>query len=234
MKLDPETAAALKKRFGIIFFPRVSDSIDVLGSDVLLESNSQHRPGQFMPLGSYSYSRSYFGQVSRIGRYCSIGANVTVMGESHPTDWISTSPIFYRPRRASTWQSKRQDFPHFQATGAKVEIGNDVWIGDDVLLATGVNVGTGAIIAARSIVTSDVPPYAIVGGSPAKHIRWRFDADIIDSLLLSEWWDWPVATWDTCDPQNIEAFLAMAEKAKAEFPKMPDTRIAIRKILQSI
>ena len=103
-----------------------------------------------------------------------------------------------------------------------------------MLLATGVNVGTGAIIAARSIVTSDVPPYAIVGGSPAKHIRWRFDADIIDSLLLSEWWDWPVATWDTCDPQNIEAFLAMAEKAKAEFPKMPDTRIAIRKILQSI
>ena len=138
-----------------------------------------------MPLGSYSYSRSYFGQVSRIGRYCSIGANVTVMGESHPTDWISTSPIFYRPRRASTWQSKRQDFPHFQATGAKVEIGNDVWIGRNVIIKEGVTVGHGSVIGMGSIVTKDVLPYSIVGGNPAIEIKKRFSDEII--VIFFSW-----------------------------------------------
>lgn len=153
------------------------------------------------------------------------------MGDSHPTDWISTSPIFYRPRRAKTWQSNRQVFPQFQAKGPNVVIGDDVWIGDDVLLATGVTLGTGSIIAARSIITSDIPPYAVVGGSPAKHIRFRFSEGEIKKLLESRWWDWPIATWDDCNPQDIGAFLTIAAKALEELPKMPENRMSLRKLL---
>ena len=70
-------------------------------------------------------------------------------------------------------------------------IGNDVWIGYDALIMPGVNVGNGAIIAARSVVTGDVPAYAIVGGNPAKVIRYRFDDDTITRLNNLAWWNWP-------------------------------------------
>lgn len=71
-------------------------------------------------------------------------------------------------------------------------IGNDVWIGYDALIMPGVKVGNGAIIAARSVVTGDVPDYAIVGGNPARVIRYRFDDDTITRLGALAWWDWPV------------------------------------------
>ncbi len=69
-------------------------------------------------------------------------------------------------------------------------LGNDVWIGYDVLVMPGVKIGDGAIVAARSVVTSDVPPYAIVGGNPAKIIRMRFSVEVVNELLSIRWWDW--------------------------------------------
>lgn len=71
-------------------------------------------------------------------------------------------------------------------------IGNDVWIGYEAVIMAGVHIGDGAIIAARAVVTKDVPPYTIVGGTPAKEIRKRFDAEVIEHLLRLKWWDWPV------------------------------------------
>ncbi len=86
-------------------------------------------------------------------------------------------------------------------------IGEDVWIGDDVLLAHGITLGTGSVVAARSVVTRDVPPYAIVGGTPAKVIRYRFDEETVKNLLQSHWWRWPVSCWDDIDPRSVSALL---------------------------
>lgn len=71
-----------------------------------------------------------------------------------------------------------------------IVIGNDVWIGYEAVIMAGVHIGDGAIIAARAVVTKDVPPYTIVGGTPAKEIRKRFDAEVIQQLLMLKWWDW--------------------------------------------
>ena len=74
----------------------------------------------------------------------------------------------------------------------KTGIGNDVWIGSNVIIPGGIQIGTGAIVATGSVVVKDVPPYAIVGGNPAKIIRYRFSKEQIDVLLGSEWWNWPI------------------------------------------
>ena len=77
-------------------------------------------------------------------------------------------------------------------------IGNDVWIGYEAVILSGVTIGDGAIVAARSVVTKDVPPYTIVGGVPAKPIRRRFDRETIDALLELRWWDWPAEKLAGC------------------------------------
>jgi acetyltransferase-like isoleucine patch superfamily enzyme len=231
MQFDSTTAQSLWHRHRITFHPRVRDPVPVQGAESRFERFTQHLPGALMPLGSYSYCRSHFGHVARIGRYCSIGAGVQVMGDSHPTDWVSSSPVFYRRKRAGQWGSARQDFPDFRALGPPVQIADDVWIGDDVLLAHGVRLGTGCIVAARSVVTRDVEPYAIVGGAPARVIRMRFPDALIERLLASHWWDWPVQTWDAIDPAAIERFLDHADTMTAAHPPMPEHRFTLAQAL---
>lgn len=217
-------AALLQKDHGIQFFPRLRGETVVQGTDHFLEKFSQHLPAKFMPLGAYSYSRSYFTNVARIGRYCSIGENVTVMGHRHPVDWISSNPVFYRRKRARSWGSNRGLFPEFDDLGPSVEIADDVWIGDDVLLAHGVKLGTGCIIAARSVVTHDVAPYSIVAGAPARTIRLRFAEDVVARLIASNWWEWPVSAWDDTDPRAIDAFLDRVEQVFETVPRLPEVR----------
>lgn len=83
-------------------------------------------------------------------------------------------------------------------------IGNDVWIGYEAVIMAGVHIGDGAIIAARAVVTKDVPPYTIVGGTPAKKIRKRFDAEVIQQLLMLKWWDWSTDKIRQCLPYIAE------------------------------
>ena len=93
-----------------------------------------------------------------------------------------------------------------------VSIGHDVWIGTEALILSGVSIGHGAVIAARSVVTKDVPPYAIVAGVPARVIRSRFDPATVASLLRIAWWDWPREKIETALPllmsDRLDAFLA--------------------------
>jgi acetyltransferase-like isoleucine patch superfamily enzyme len=234
MNIDRTVAANLKRKYGVGFFPKIIDSIAVKNGNALFERYTQHLPGEFMPLGAYSYSQSFFPHVGQIGRYCSIGGHVQVMNNSHPVDWASTSPVFYRHRRAKRCKSDRVTFPPFQDLGAPIEIGNDVWVGDGVLLAHGIKLGTGSVIAARSIVTRDVPPYAIVGGSPARFIRWRFSETIIEKLLESEWWTWAVAAWDEIDPRDISAFLGRAEIVRETLLPMTEVRMTANKLISSM
>lgn len=135
-------------------------------------------------MGDYSYCSGFNIIVNtQIGKFCSIGSFVSICTGKHPsTVFVSTSPVFYS-KSANSFADKE----YFKESGA-VHIGHDVWIGSNVVIIDDVNIGTGAIIAAGSIVTKDVPPYAIYGGVPARLIKMRFDEATIQALLASEWW----------------------------------------------
>ena len=128
-----------------------------------------------------------------IGKFSSIGPFVyTVIGK-HPTNFVSTHTAFYSTERhVGITYVNEQRFKEFEEPkygGYTIKIGNDVWIGAKSIILDGVNIGDGAIIGAGALVTKDVPPYAIVGGVPAKIIRYRFESDEIDFLLRLKWWD---------------------------------------------
>ncbi len=134
------------------------------------------------------YHFEFTGDRLRIGRYCAIatGVKFVMNGGNHRTSGVSTYPFpIFAPWRGR-WAGEF-DFP----TRGDTVVGNDVWIGYDALIMPGVTIGDGAIVATRSVVTSDVPPYAIVGGNPARLIRQRFDPPTVDRLLRIAWWDWP-------------------------------------------
>lgn len=138
-------------------------------------------------MGAFSYSFSGLPLGVQIGRYCSIASGVTVMGFQHPIDMVSTSAALYEQRS----KMMRLAFEDAGVEGFKLYpapqkpdpvIGHDVWIGEGVTIAKGVSIGHGSIIAARSVVTKDVPPYWIVGGVPAKVIRPRFSEALADRM----------------------------------------------------
>jgi acetyltransferase-like isoleucine patch superfamily enzyme len=125
------------------------------------------------------------GASLKIGRYCSIGTNVTIfLGSEHRTDWVSTYPFPF------LWEEARLIKGH-PSTKGDVVIGNDVWIGFGATILSGVTIGDGAAIGACSLVIREVPPYAIVAGNPARVVRHRFDEETIRKLLEIKWWDWP-------------------------------------------
>lgn len=123
-----------------------------------------------------------------IGKFCALAQATTFImaGANHKLDGFSTYPfgIFQRG-----WE-KDNDLSKLSSKGDTV-VGNDVWFGYGCTILPGVHIGDGAIIAARAVVTKDVPPYVIVGGNPAKILRHRFDAQTVQELLLIRWWDWP-------------------------------------------
>ncbi len=133
---------------------------------------------------------SYIGRHSRlihaqVGKFCSIAGDCAIGMGTHSLNNISTSPIFTAKRNAigTSW-TKENTFEEYK----NVVIENDVWIGQRVMIMGGVHVGNGAVVGAGALVTKDVPPYAIVGGVPAKIIRYRFSAEEIQQLEQSKWW----------------------------------------------
>ncbi len=127
-----------------------------------------------------------------IGRFCAIAAGVRFLmpGANHADLGPSTFPfgIFGEP-----WAQRTMDLVMGAPSRGDTIVGNDVWLGYQALVLPGVNIGHGAVVAAASVVAADVPPYAIVGGNPARVIRRRFDDEDVDLLLRAAWWDWPIA-----------------------------------------
>lgn len=145
------------------------------------------------------------GKTLKVGSYCSIASGVQILlGGEHRYDFVSTYPF-------NAFCPEHSHINAFHSKG-DVVIGSDVWIGRDAMIMSGVTIGHGAVIAARSLVTADVAPYAIVGGSPAKPIKLRFSPSQIEALLRIAWWDWPETKVRECAPQlmqgDIDAFIA--------------------------
>lgn len=119
----------------------------------------------------------------KLGKFCSIARNVSIQEASHRLDRISSSYIGKHVFNLS------QENSNERISKGEIIIGNDVWIGIGAVILSGVNIGHGAVIGAGSVVTSDIPPYAIAGGIPAKIIKYRFSGDLIAKLLDLKWWD---------------------------------------------
>lgn len=153
----------------------------------------------FCSMGCYSCSNSPLPEYVTIGRYCSIAKNLSFFGFNHPIDFVTTNSITYdsaySPSHCSLFDNKQNEqkllkYNNHWLRDASVKIGNDVWIGSDVSIKRGIKISDGAIIAAHAVVCNDTPPYAIVGGVPAKIIRYRFDESIIKGLIETQWWNY--------------------------------------------
>lgn len=160
-----------------------------------------------IPVGKYTYGFEELcfkgSPLAGIGAFTSIAENVTISKGNHPIDRVSTHPFFFMSMFGFRSSTHMEVCPKNGAT----YIGHDVWIGRDVTILTNVTIGHGAIVAAGAVVTKDVPPYAIVGGVPAKLIRYRFDEETIKRILSTKWWTWT----DEQLKKNIDSFMDVSD-----------------------
>ena len=170
-------------------------------------------------VGAYSYIGEHCRLNAYIGKFCSISNNVKTVESSHPLQRVSMSPVFYsvscQCNDTFVESDKYQDTNYVDdKRRIACKIGNDVWIGENVLIKGGVTIGDGACVAMGAVVTKDVPPYAIVGGVPAKIIRMRFSDDQISLLEQIKWWErdetWLRKNVDIFS--NIEKFIEVCQK----------------------
>jgi acetyltransferase-like isoleucine patch superfamily enzyme len=154
---------------------------------IFLISTENMRVGKF----SYGPPPTIFswgeGCKVQVGNFCAFAGGVEIfVGGDHRIDWITTYPFM---SFGDYWPNGRGISGHPKTKG-DVIIGNDAWIGHDAFILSGVTIGNGAVVGAKSVVTKNVPPYAIVAGNPARIVKYRFDEDTIVKLLTIAWWNW--------------------------------------------
>ena len=140
-------------------------------------------------LGFASYINHHCDITADIGRYTSIAPYVRTNLGKHPYNepFVSTCPMFYSLARQNGYSYAKQQL--FNEIAVKPKIGNDCWIGESVFITGDIKIGDGAVVLAGAVVTKDVPPYAVVGGVPARIIKYRYDEETIKYLLQVQWWN---------------------------------------------
>lgn len=180
------------------------------------------RPNGTMIVNSLGYMSYCHADMllMRAGAYCSIAIDARIMGGSHPLDRVSTHPMsysqYFAQLAAEMGISDYRLHSPVVATDPTVTVEDDVWIGGGAVLSQGITIGTGAVIAANAVVTKDVPPYAIVGGVPARIIRYRFPEATIARLLASRWWEYDLATLGGFSFEDPDAFCRAFDAAKGD------------------
>ena len=177
----------------------------------------QRYPDYQIGLGTYGLPVVHAwrsGATLCIGAYTSIADDVHIfLGGQHRTDWVTSYPF-------PAVLEEARAIGHYETTRGDVNIGNDVWLASGCTILSGVTIGDGAVIAARSVVTRDVEPYAVMAGNPARFVRWRFEEDVRQALLQSAWWSWPEEEVRAVVPllcsDNVAAFLAYVRERKKE------------------
>lgn len=214
---------------------------------IVLEPFIQFRGGwmDILNIGAFTYLgcvQSQYRHVQSIGRFCSLGPNMVAGAAEHATSMVSSHSMFTGNWNA-TWPELFTEFGISQeemtkgaaalrrnigAKNHRIVIGNDVWIGDGVFIARGVKIGDGAIVAARAVITKDVEPYSIVGGVPARRIRYRFDESTIARLNKVKWWEYGPAILVGTDWGNPEKCLdAIERKISDGFTKYRPNQLRI-------
>lgn len=180
-------------------------------------------------IGDHSYGKIKIidarGDDLQMGKFCSIAENVSLISGNHAYNYVTTYPF----KSVKMWHNQWLPLDDIEdhIWNDKTIIGNDVWIGQGVVIKGGITIGDGAIIAANAVVTKSVPPYAIVGGNPAKIIKYRFSEAQIKALLKIKWWEWADETindqlYKMMSPDIdafIEEFLPLVPQPSEEQPK---------------
>lgn len=189
-------------------------------------------------MGSFSYSWSPLNHGLRIGRYCSIAGGIKVAAPRHPIERASSSSFTYDARFgmfssfvSDTGKAYQSLIPNPQKP--MPTIGDDVWLGFGCSLVPGIHLGTGCVVAADAMVTKDVPPYAVVGGNPARVIKYRFTEDVIALLLKSRWWQYAFTDLDGFPVQNPADFArqVMARAEQGDIAPFSPRRVALSDIV---
>ena len=169
-----------------------------------------------MTFGKYTYGKPIIHYANNnakliVGNFCSIAQNVHIwLGGNHVTTWVTTYPFGH---------INQHIFNNFNGDGhpttkGDVIIGNDVWIGSNVTIMSGVTIGDGVVIANNSHVVKNIEPYSLVGGNPAKFIKYRFTQEQIEKLLEIKWWFWDDDKINKSTPllcnNNIDDFITLA------------------------
>lgn len=175
-----------------LYNPKISCFAFVSSNNTIDETVVVYRGAKIKgaKIGAYTYiSANTDVENAEIGRFCSIADYCRIGMGGHSLGYLSTSPVFTQITNALQEKWIKKDILGHKSDEERVYIGNDVWIGSHAMVLGGVRVGDGAVIGAGAVVVKDVPPYAVVGGVPARVIRYRFEQRIIDRLVALKWWN---------------------------------------------
>lgn len=239
--LDLFRERGLQHRFGGGERWKVDNDLRI-ARDCQIERHAHIFGGYAIParMGAFGYSLSELPPHVSVGRYGSIGAYVEFIESQHPTDWATTSPFSYSPYGLEGVKDHiiGQGVTSFMLHPAApflpqpVTIGHDVWVGQGAMFMGGVSIGDGAIVAARAVVTADVPPYAIVAGSPARVVRMRLPEATAERLRALAWWRFGPDILQPLDVREPDAFAGrledlIAKDGAAPFEPAPLTHAEI-------
>lgn len=163
----------------------------------------------FIGMHSYANDGGYMRDGVFIGRFCSIGRRVSIGAALHSVVGLSTSPIV-KGVSCDTYTASENEYLfgiEKPTRSAITIIENDVWIGDGAVILPGIRIGSGSVIAANSVVNRDVVPYEVVGGVPIRTLRFRFPENIIENLLSTSWWNYPISYINSLPAANVLKFL---------------------------